>query len=104
MTSRRIVFEYIHKYAGYTLLILTVVAISTGLIAADSPRWMPIVMGVWWLLMLCIFLWLQYAGRCVDTYQAIWGPDPSLPGNRRRHPIGLGISRVKTDLAPVKQQ
>jgi hypothetical protein len=104
MTPRRIVFEYIHKYAGYALLLFTVLAISIGLIAADSPRWMPIVMGVWWLFMLCVFLWLQHAGRCVDTYQAIWGPDPSLPGNRRRRPIGFGIARTKSNFAPVKRQ
>jgi hypothetical protein len=35
---------------------------------------------------------LQRAGRCIDTYQAIWGLDPDLPGNRRR-PIGFGIVR-----------
>jgi hypothetical protein len=95
MTLRRISFEYVHKYAGYALLVLAIVAISTGLIAADAPRWMPIVMGIWWFLMACIFVWFQRAGLCIDTYQAIWGLDPDLPGNRRR-PIGLGVSRRKT--------
>ena len=52
-------------------------------------------MGIWWLAMLGVFIWLQRAGRCVDTYQAIWGLDPNLPGNRRR-PIGFGISRMDT--------
>ena len=93
MTRRRIIFEYLHKYVGYALLLLVVAAISTGLIAADAPRWMPILMGVWWMVMLRLFVWLQTAGRCIDTYQAIWGLDPNLPGNRRR-PIGLGIART----------
>jgi hypothetical protein len=92
MTRRRIVFEYTHKFAGYILLALSLVAIPTGLIAADAPRWMPITMGAWWLLMLGVFVWLQRAGRCADTYQAIWGLDPDLPGNRRQ-PIGFGIVR-----------
>ncbi len=93
MTKRRIVFEYIHKYAGYVLLALTLVAIPTGLLAADAPRWMPIAMGIWWLIMLGVFVWLQRGGWCIDTYQAIWGLDPALPGNRRRRPIGFGIVR-----------
>jgi hypothetical protein len=93
MTQRRVVFEYTHKAAGYVLLTFSLVAIPTGLLVADAPRWMPITMGVWWLLMLGVFIWLQGSGRCVDTYQAIWGLDPQLPGNRRKHPIGFGISR-----------
>jgi hypothetical protein len=92
MSARRVIFEYIHKIAGYILLILTVVAIITGLLIADAPRWMPIAIGAWWVMMLAIFVYLQRAGRCIDTYQAIWGPDPDLPGNRRR-PIGLGVVR-----------
>jgi len=93
MTRRRIVFEYVHKIAGYALLALTVVALLTGLVAADAPRWMPITLGAWWTSMLVVFIALQRAGRCIDTYQAIWGLDPALPGNRRP-PIGFGILRV----------
>jgi hypothetical protein len=92
MTSRRVIFEYVHKAAGYLLLALTVLALCTGLVAADAPRWMLLALGLWWLVMAGIFVWLQRAGRCIDTYQAIWGPDPELPGNRRR-PIGFGIVR-----------
>jgi hypothetical protein len=92
MTRRRIIFEHLHKGAGYLLLALTVWALCTGLIAADAPRWMPLALGVWWLAILAIFVALQRAGRCIDTYQAIWGVDPDLPGNRRC-PVGLGIVR-----------
>jgi len=93
MTRRRIAFEYVHKTAGYALLALTIVALLSGLIEADAPRWMPILLGIWWAVMLGIFAALQRAGRCIDTYQAIWGLDPALPGNRRR-PIGFGIVRL----------
>lgn len=92
MTRRRIIFEYVHKGAGYLLLALTVYALCSGLILADAPRWMPIALGVWWLMMVSVFVLLQRAGRCIDTYQAIWGLDPDLPGNRGR-PIGFGIVR-----------
>jgi hypothetical protein len=92
MTSRRVIFEYVHKAAGYLLLALTVLALCTGLVTADAPRWMLLALGLWWLVMAGIFVWLQRAGRCIDTYQAIWGPDPELPGNRRR-PIGFGVVR-----------
>ena len=103
MTRRRVVFEYVHKCAGYALLALTLAAIPTGLIAADAPRWMSIAMGVWWLAMLGVFVQLQRAGRCVDTYQAIWGLDPNLPGNRRR-PIGFGVARAKSEIARMKSE
>ncbi|MGA7199891.1 hypothetical protein [Roseiarcus sp.] len=53
---------------------------------------MPLVLALWWMTLLGAAITLQRAGRCLDTYQAIWGPDPSLPGNRRK-PIGWGVSR-----------
>ncbi len=98
MTPRRVAFEYVHKTVGYVLLALTIVALVTGLIAADAPRWMPVALGMWWIVMLGVFVVLQRVGRCIDTYQAIWGLDPSLPGNRRR-PIGLGIVRLRAQPA-----
>jgi hypothetical protein len=103
MSRRRIAFECVHKAAGYLLLALTVPALYTGLIAADAPRWMPLALGVWWLAMAGVFTWLQRAGRCIDTYQAIWGIDPDLPGNRRR-PIGVGIRRYPPRGVPTRQR
>jgi hypothetical protein len=96
MTPRRVVFEYVHKSAGHFLLLLTLIVIPSGLIDADAPRWMPIVLGTWWLALIATSVQLQRAGRCIDTYQAIWGPDPTLPGNRRR-PIGIGIIRPQQE-------
>jgi hypothetical protein len=36
---------------------------------------------------------LERAGRCIDTYQAIWGPDLKHPGNQRLH-VGWGMLRL----------
>ena len=44
------------------------------------------------MLLLMVAVRLQRAGRCIDTYQAIWGPDPCHPGNSRGV-IGWGIRR-----------
>lgn len=92
MTKRRIIFEYVHKALGYGALTLSIPLILTGLSLANAPRWMWLVICGWWVLLLLLVLKLQRAGRCFDTYQAIWGPDPDLPGNRRP-PIGLAILR-----------
>ena len=63
-----------------------------GLLIVDAPRWMALILGVWWLILMAAFTRLQAAGRCIDTYQAIWGPDPAHPGNHLR-PIGWGVRR-----------
>ena len=78
------------------------VALVTGLIAADAPRWMPVALGMWWIVMLGVFVVLRRAGRCIDTYQAIWELD-RFPGNRRR-PIGLGIVRLRAQPAGRHQK
>ena len=52
-----------------------------------------IVLVGWWLVLLVIFAVLQRRGMAVDTYQAIWGSDPSYPGNKRR-PIGWGVRKL----------
>lgn len=92
MTLRRRLFEYWHKAAGYGALALAALAILTGLWIANAPNWMWLSIIGWWLLLSLAAYRLQRAGRCVDTYQAIWGNAPNLPGNRRR-PIGIGIRR-----------
>lgn len=92
MTPRRLAFEYIHKSAGYLGLALAVAAILTGLWQANAPNWMWLVLVLWWLGLLVASVRLQRRGMAVDTYQAIWGPDPRLPGNQRK-PIGVGVSR-----------
>lgn len=90
MTLRRVVFEYVHKHAGWLALPFAVLATAIGLLIVDAPRWMPIVIGGWWLLLVAAFVIFQRRGMCIDTYQAIWGPSDLHPGNRRR-PIGWGV-------------
>ena len=93
MTGRRVRFEYVHKWLGWVMTALSIPAVLSGLWRADAPRWMWVLIGLWWLCGLAVFVTLQARGRCIDTYQAIWGVDPQLPGNRRPQPIGFGIRR-----------
>ena len=46
----------------------------------------------------------QRQAKCVDTYQAIWGLDSTLPGMKLA-PIGIGITRISItqDSARTKQ-
>lgn len=95
MTPRRVAFEYLHKSLGYLALALSVGAILSGLWQANGPRWMWLVLALWWSLWLIAFIGFQRQGRAFDTYQAIWGPSPDHPGNRRP-PIGWGVTRNMT--------
>lgn len=92
MTPRRVRFEWAHKLLGYAALALAVAATVTGLVRADAPRWMFLALAVWWTALAGWAVRLQRKGRCIDTYQAIWGPDPRHPGAARR-PAGFGIRR-----------
>lgn len=92
MTRHRKMFEVFHKTLGAAALLTSTIVIALGLVTADAPRWMAVVLAVWALLLLSLAIRWQRAGRCIDTYQAIWGPDPVHPGNRLK-PIGFGIRR-----------
>jgi hypothetical protein len=83
MTTHRLIFEYVHKSVGYLALGLAAGTILTGLWTANAPYWMWLMLGLWWLVLLAAALVLQARGRYVGSYQAIWGPDPVHPGNRR---------------------
>ncbi|MEN9417915.1 MAG: hypothetical protein RI988_1535 [Pseudomonadota bacterium] len=93
MTPRRVRFERLHKSIGWLACLGAVPCTVLGLVIADAPRWMLGVLGLWWLALAGAFVALQRVGRCLDTYQAIWGPDPALPGNQRR-PVGWGVRRA----------
>lgn len=92
MSLRRQIFEYLHKSIGYIALLLACIATLSGLWLANAAVWMWLSIVFWWLVLLATAIVLQWQGACIDTYQAIWGPDPSLPGNQRR-PIGLGVTQ-----------
>ena len=96
MTRRRCAFEYFHKIMGYSLFLLTIAGVLTGLWQANAWRWMWVVLVSWWMVLLLVFVVLQRRGYALDTYQAIWGPDKRHPGNCMR-PIGWGIRRVKDE-------
>ncbi|MFN4173234.1 MAG: cytochrome b561 domain-containing protein [Pseudorhodobacter sp.] len=101
MTPRRKAFEYIHKFGGVLALCLSVAVIVTGLWQANAPRWMGLGLAVWWAGLLLAAMVLERRRGAFDTYQAIWGPDDSLPGNRMR-PIGLKVTRdVPRDTGPA---
>jgi len=84
MTTRRLIFEYFHKSFGYLTLILMIGAVMSGLWAANAPHWMWCVIFLLWGIISFFAIYLQRRGRAVDTYQAIWGPDPVHPGNRMK--------------------
>lgn len=92
MTPRRIAFERIHKSLGWLTLATAWVATLLGLWLADAPRWMLAAVLLWWLVLAVAWVAWQRAGRCVDTYQAIWGTAADLPGMARA-PIGWGVRR-----------
>ncbi|MCU0924879.1 MAG: cytochrome b561 domain-containing protein [Hydrogenophaga sp.] len=93
MTRRRRWFERLHKGLGWLAIGIAVLTVVLGLITADAPRWMAGLLTAWWLLLACLAWRWQQQGRCIDTYQAIWGPDPSHPGNQQ--PVtGWGVRRM----------
>ena len=93
MTPRRVRFERLHKGLGWLALLAAAGVTGMGLHVADAPRWMALTLALWWgLLALAAWRW-QRQGRCVDTYQAIWGPGAQHPGNRVK-PIGWGVRRA----------
>jgi len=94
MTRRRRVFEYLHKSLGYLAVCIAAVAAFLGLWTVNAPLWMWLAIGLWWVLIICLFVGLQSKGGAIDTYQAIWGPGQEHPGNRIK-PIGLGVKRMK---------
>lgn len=92
MTAWRRMFEALHKAIGYGVLLLAAVTILLGFWKANAPHWMWAMLALWWPLLIAAFVVLQRRGMAVDTYQAIWGTDPDLPGNRLPHP-GWGVRR-----------
>ncbi len=83
MTLRRRCFEWVHKFCGYLALLLSMTVVAIGLWNVNGDRWMCLLVALWWCFILLLFIFLQRRNFALDTYQAIWGPDPSLPGNQR---------------------
>lgn len=96
MTIHRRWFERLHKGLGWLAIAVAILTVLLGLSAADAPRWMLGVLCVWWLLLGTLAWRWQHQGRCIDTYQAIWGTDSRHPGNQRT-PIGWGVRRPSNE-------
>ena len=99
MTPWRNFFEAAHKSLGYGSLVLATVVILTGLWKANAPVWMWSILALWWAGLVGAFVALQKRGMAIDTYQAIWGNDPSHPGNQRPDP-GWGMRRLEKTERP----
>jgi len=82
MTAHRRWFESSHKLLGYSLLLVLIAAVVSGLSHANAPRWTLVALAGWWVLLLLLALRWEHQGRCVDGYQAVWGPGMDHPGNR----------------------
>lgn len=95
MTPRRLHFERVHKSLGWLAVLAAIVVTALGLLVVDAPRWMALLLSAWWLALAAVAWRLQRQGRCIDTYQAIWGPDSRHPGNRIK-PIGWGVRRPQS--------
>ena len=93
MLRRRVVFEYVHKLLGYALLFFSMATLVSGLLAADALNWMWLTLCAWWICCALVFAYLQREGHSIDCYQAIWGVDGNLPGNRKKIVIGWGVRR-----------
>jgi hypothetical protein len=96
MTHHRQVFEHLHKTLGWLALLAAMAVTVSGLLMADAPRWMLLLLALWWLALTLAFVRLQKQGRCIDTYQAIWGPSLKHPGNTQplARLTGWGVRRV----------
>jgi len=94
MTLRRIIFERVHKSTGYMALASAWLATIAGLHSVNAPLWIWLCVVTWWLFLVIVAIGLQMRRGAIDTYQAIWGTDPTLKGNKMTS-IGIGVHRIK---------
>jgi hypothetical protein len=96
MTGRRRWFERTHKLLGYLVLAVFFAALLSGLWRASAPRWMLLLLAAWWVTLLLLALRWERQGRCIDGYQAAWGPSMAHPGNRIPE-LGWGSRRYSEE-------
>jgi hypothetical protein len=82
MSARRLWFERTHKLLGYLLMLVMAGAMVSGLWQINAPRYWLVLLAAWWVTLLLFALRWEMQGRCIDGYQAIWGPGMDHPGNR----------------------
>lgn len=83
MTRRRLIFEAWHKRAGWAVLALAGVTVLLGVELVGAPSWLVGLAGGLQAAAVLGIVDGRLRGRWVDTYHAIWGPDPVHPGNRK---------------------
>ncbi len=83
MTRRRVLFEAWHKPAGWVVLIVAALVVLLGLDLIAAPDWLVATVGGVQAAALIAVIDGRLRKRWVSTYQALWGPDPIHPGNRR---------------------
>jgi len=83
MTPRRRMFEFWHKKFGWLSILLALLAVFLGLQLYGWPRSLCIACMAIILLQAGNLTWLMRTSRRISTYQALWGPDPRHPGNRK---------------------
>lgn len=83
MSRRRVLFEAFHKTVGYLLLLGGASGVLHGMWTANASRWMFVCIISFWVLLGVSALIISRRFVVRNTYHAIWGPDPNLPGNQR---------------------
>lgn len=61
---------------------LASITILLGLQLFDWPKGLCFLAGALVLMQTAGYAWLTRVSRRIGTYQAIWGPDQTRPGNR----------------------
>jgi hypothetical protein len=82
MTLRRQLFEGWHKVCGWWAVLLAPLAVLLGLALLGWPRALCCVAALLLGLEVALATLLARGALGINTYQAIWGPDPRHPGNR----------------------
>ncbi len=83
MSRRRLAFEIWHKTAGWAVIVLAGVTILLGIDLIGAPDWLLVLVAIFQAAVLLALVDGRLRRRWVDTYEALWGPDPVHPGNRR---------------------
>ena len=100
MSRRRLAFEGWHKAAGWVAALAAYGAMLLGADFAGSPAWLMATIGALQGATLCGIADGMLRGRWVDTYHALWGPDPHHPGNARSRRVSAGPSRRPRSRSP----
>jgi hypothetical protein len=73
MSLRRRIFEFVHKFLGWTSLVVAQCALVTGAAIAGASDIALAVIGGLTAIIVLSPIHCAYSGRWIDTYVAIWG-------------------------------